>query len=127
MNRVTLIGNLCGDPQMKSTASGVRVGGFTLAVDRRGKAEEGQPGADFFRVTLWRQLAESCARYLRKGSMVCVEGEIRAVAWLAGDGSPRASLEVTARDVAFLGKSMGRDPEDSGAAFVPVTDEDLPF
>lgn len=74
-----------------------------------------------------RGLAENCARYLRKGSMVLVEGEIRAGAWLASDGSPRASMEVTAREVEFLGKREEHDPQGSPAADEPVAVEDLPF
>ena len=71
MNRIFLIGNLCRDPELRSTQSGIPVCTFTVAVNRRQRgAEAGQQEADFFRVTAWRQLGELCNRYLSKGRKV---------------------------------------------------------
>ena len=63
MNKVFLIGNLTRDPELRTTQTGVSVCSFTIAVNRRRptNAEAGQPEADFFRVTAWRQLGENCS------------------------------------------------------------------
>ena len=69
MNKLTIIGNLTRDPELRTTATGVNVCTFSVAVNRRGRRDEqnAQPEADFFRVTAWRQLGENCARFLTKG------------------------------------------------------------
>ena len=101
MNHLTIIGNLCRDPELRSTPNGIAVATFTVAVNRR-KQEAGQAEADFFRVTAWRQLGENCARYLAKGRKVAVVGPVHVQTYQANDGTTRASLEVTAEDVEFL-------------------------
>jgi len=141
MNKVTIIGNLTRDPELRSTRDGISVCTFTVAVNRRGRsAEAGQPEADFFRVTAWRQLGEICAKYLAKGRKVSVTGTVSASAYTAQDGSARASLEVTADDVEFLTPrgevgDMPAAPRAQAPApaapqsngFVQVDDDELPF
>ena len=103
MNKIILIGNLTRDPELSATPSGVSVCNFTIAVNRRrGQNENGQQEADFFRITVWRALGESCAKYLAKGRKVCVTGPVSARTYQANDGSTRVQLEVTADDVEFL-------------------------
>ena len=101
MNKVFLIGNLTRDPELRTTQTGVTVCSFTIAVNRRrfGNAEAGQPEADFFRISAWRQLGENCAKYLAKGRKVSVVGTVSASAYVGNDGQARASLEVQADDV----------------------------
>ena len=151
MNKVFLIGNLTRDPELRTTQTGVSVCSFTIAVNRRrpSNAEAGQPEADFFRVTAWRQLGEICAKYLAKGRKVSVVGSVSASAYTGNDGQARASLEVQADDVEFLTpKSEQGDmggyaapaapaarpaaPANYGSApqgggFVQVDEEELPF
>ncbi|HIU18936.1 MAG TPA: single-stranded DNA-binding protein, partial [Candidatus Limiplasma stercoravium] len=63
MNKLTIIGNLTRDPELRTTSTGVNVCSFTVAVNRRRSAQGGnQPEADFFRVSAWRQLGENCAK-----------------------------------------------------------------
>ena len=100
MNKLTIIGNLTADPELRTIPSGVSVCTFTVAVNRRSGKEDRQ--TDFFRVTAWRQLGENCSRYLTKGKKVAVVGEVTARAFEGKDGTLRASLEVTADDVEFL-------------------------
>ena len=104
MNKLTIIGNLTRDPELRTLSSGVTVCSFTVAVNRRRSqsAENGQPEADFFRVSAWRQLGENCAKYLAKGRKVCVIGPVSVNTYTGSDGITRASLEVTADDVEFL-------------------------
>ncbi len=147
MNKVFLIGNLTRDPEMRTTQSGVSVCSFTIAVNRRrfNNAEAGQPEADFFRISAWRQLGENCSRYLAKGRKVAVVGTVTANAYVGNDGQARASLEVTADDVEFLtprgeageaaafapasapraNQGFGSAPQ--GGGFVQVDEEELPF
>lgn len=101
MNKLTIIGNLSRDPESRVTPSGISVCTFTVAVNRR-RTQEGQPDADFFRVTAWRQLGENCAKYLSKGRKVCVVGPVSISTYTGNDGKTRANMEVTADDVEFL-------------------------
>ena len=149
MNKVFLIGNLTRDPELRTTQSGISVCSFTIAVNRRrsSNAEAGQPEADFFRVSAWRQLGEICSKYLAKGRKVSVVGTVSASAYMGSDGLPHAGLEVQADDVEFLtprseqgdtgsfspsapaprasGAPVGSAPQ--GGGFVQVDEEDLPF
>lgn len=141
MNKIFLIGNLTRDPELRSTQSGIPVCSFTVAVNRRSRqgAEAGQPDADFFRVTTWRQQAENCNRYLAKGRKVGVTGTLTLQSYTGNDGQQRYSLEVQADEVEFLtprgegGSSDSRstgsvnEPQESNNGFVRVDDDDLPF
>ena len=71
MNKLTIIGNLTRDPELRTTSAGVNVCDFTVAVNRR-KTGDKQPETDFFRVSAWRQMGENCAKFLEKGRKVCV-------------------------------------------------------
>lgn len=122
MNRVFLIGNLTRDPELRTSPSGLPVCNFTLAVNKRTQSDH--PEAVYFRVTAWRQTAENCAKYLGKGKKVCVIGEVGASAYIATDGQPRASLEVTADTVEFLTPRQADDARASGA---PASEEELPL
>ena len=102
MNKLTIIGNLTADPELRTIPSGVNVCTFTVAVNRRYSSNKEERQTDFFRVAAWRQLGENCSRYLSKGKKVCVVGEVSARAYEGKDGTLRASLEVTADDVEFL-------------------------
>lgn len=131
MNKLTIIGNLVRDPELRTLNSGVNVCTFTVAVNRRRRAE-GQPEADFFRVSAWRQLGETCDKYLAKGRKVAVTGSVEARAYTGSDGQPKASLEMTADDVEFLSsrneQSETVQSETTAAGgFTAVTEEDFPF
>lgn len=121
MNKLILTGNLTRDPEMRETQNGTKVCTFTLAVNRRSQSEH--PEADYFRVTAWRGLAESCSRYLKKGRKCCVVGAVGASAYVGNDGRPRASLEVVADEVEFLSP---RPQEAAPDGYVPVSNEELP-
>ena len=150
MNKVFLIGNLTRDPELRTTSTGDSVCSFTIAVNRRRRsnAEAGQPEADFFRISAWRQLGENCAKYLAKGRKVSVVGPVSCRTYVGNDGQTRASLEVQADDVEFLTPrgeageaSMGYAPAapapqpantsygsaPQGGGFVQVDEEELPF
>lgn len=129
MNRLTIIGNLVRDPELRTVGSGINVCTFTVAVNRR-KKTEGQPEADFFRVSAWRGLADTCSKYLAKGRKVAVVGSVSAQAYMGSDGTAKTSLEVTADDVEFLSSrnEQSETTADVPAGFVEVgDDEPMPF
>lgn len=101
MNKTVIIGNLVRAPETGTTTSGVNYCRFTVAVRKRYR-REGQPDSTFFRVTAWRGLGDSCAKYLDKGKKVMVCGEIDASAYTDRDSNPRATLEINAEEVEFL-------------------------
>ena len=129
MNKLTITGNLVRDPELRTVGSGINVCTFTVAVNRR-KKTEGQPEADFFRVSAWRGLAETCSKYLAKGRKVAVVGSVSAQAYMGSDGTAKASLELTADDVEFLSSrnEQSETTTDVPAGFVEVgDDEPMPF
>ena len=145
MNRLTIIGNLTRDPQLRTTQGGVNVCDFTVAVNRRLTAQQRQNGqqaeADFFRVTAGRELGDNCSKYLAKGRKVAVTGPVSARTYQGNDGKTYCSLEVMANDVEFLtpksevmaqmpvGAAPGwPEPEkDPQMGFLPVETDELPF
>jgi single-strand DNA-binding protein len=132
MNKITLIGNLTHDPEMRSTPSGVSVCTFTIAVNRKFPDAKGEKKTDFFRILAWRQLGESCGRYLAKGRKVAVIGELQARTYDAKDGTVRMSLDVVADEVEFLSPKQQEDtapqqtPPDM-TRFSDVQADDIPF
>jgi single-strand DNA-binding protein len=136
-HRVTLIGNVGQDPQMRYTPDGVAV--TTISVATKETISKSMPGGGerscpqgwkesyngknwevttWWRVTCWRGLAETVNQYLSKGQQVYVEGQVGGEAaegtqnprvWTGNDGVARASYEITARTVKFLG-SRGETP-----------------
>ena len=100
MVRLEIHGNLTRDPELRQTYNGIDVCTFSVAVNRR-RVQEGQPDADFFRVTAWREIGKSCAQYLKKGRKVCVEGTASLDTY-ERDGKTYASMEISAESVEFL-------------------------
>ncbi len=125
-----IIGNLGSDPEMRFTPNGKPVTNFSVAVNRKYTGKDGQTHekTKWFRVTAWDKLAETCNQYLSKGRQVLVVGEVKASAYTNRAGEPAASLELTARDVKFLGGSNGNGGNGEAAAASPAPEEDdLPF
>lgn len=123
MNRLFITGNCTKDPELRSTPNGKSVCTFTVAVNRKRKVE-GQPDADFFRVTAWEQLGENCGKYLVKGKKVAVVGSVSVHAFTGQDGKPGASLEVIASEVEFLSP---REDIDKQSGYQKVQPEGLPY
>lgn len=133
MNKLTIIGNLTKDPELRSTSTGINVCSFTVAVNRKYRVE-GQPDADFFDVTAWRERGELCAKFLQKGKKVCVIGAVSLKTWESESGKHGARLEVTAEEVEFLSPRVS-DPEqspapahvDTASGYTEVETDELPF
>lgn len=119
LNRVILIGRLTKDPELRYTPSGVAVTQFTLAVDRPFSSQGGEREADFIPVVTWRQLAETCANYLRKGRLTAVEGRIQVRNYENNEGKRVYVTEVVADNVRFLesNRDNGGSREDQGGGY----------
>lgn len=133
LNRVILIGRLTRDPELKYTPGGVATTQFTLAVDRPFQKEGGQREADFIPVVTWRQLAETCANYLKKGRLTAIEGRIQVRSYDNKEGKRVYVTEVIADNVRFL--ESGKDEAGIEKADqllkdsypISIDDGDLPF
>lgn len=103
LNRVILIGRLTHDPELRYTQnSGIAITRFSLAVNRKFTNQNGEREADFINIVTWRGLAENCANYLRKGSLVAVEGRIQTGKYENDEGRTVYTTDVVADDVRFL-------------------------
>jgi single stranded DNA-binding protein (ssb) len=119
LNRVILIGRLTRDPELRYTPAGVAVTQFTLAVDRPFSSNQGEREADFIPIVTWRQLAETCANYLRKGRLTAVEGRIQVRNYENNEGKRVYVTEVIADNVRFLesNRDNGGQREESGGGY----------
>jgi single-strand DNA-binding protein len=139
-NKITLVGNLGRDPELRYTPQGTPVCSFSMATNERRKDKTGemQDQTTWFRVTLWGRQAETASQYLTKGRPVYIEGRLRVEEWTDRDGKPRHTLEVHATDMQFIGG--GRGAEESGAPMEraaaaggapsdqpDLADDDIPF
>ena len=105
-HQTIVVGNLGGDPELKYTQAGRAVCNFSVAVSERWtdrQSGEKRERTTWYRVAVWGAQAESCNTYLAKGRQVMVIGNVSTNAYISKDGEARASLELTARDVKFLG------------------------
>lgn|SRR5690606_33996372 len=115
LNRVILIGRLTRDPELRYTPSGVAVTQFTLACDRPFTNNQGEREADFIPIVTWRQLAETCANYLRKGRLTAVEGRIQVRSYDNNEGRRVYVTEVVADNVRFLESARNQDDTSGGS------------
>ena len=119
MNKLTIIGNLTREPELRTTSAGKEVCTFTVAVNRRKTGNNQQPEADFFRVSAWDGLAKSCGQFLAKGRKVAVVGSVSVHTFQTQTGETKAQLEVNASDIEFLSPK--------GDGFTQVDEPDDPF
>jgi len=144
-NKIILIGRLTADPELRFTPGGVPVSRFTLAVNRNFSNKQGERDTDFIDVVVWRNLAETCSNYLKKGYMAAVDGRLQIRSYDDNQGIRRKAAEVIAENVRFLDRgkdshsSQGQGGQSAGGyrpknnndednfSEVPFTEDDLPF
>ena len=137
-HRVTIIGNLGRDPEMRYMPDGTPVTNFSVATNRRWNNPDGSQGEEtvWFRVTAWKRLAETCNQYLQKGRLVLIEGQLKPDQatggpriWTGNDGTARASYELTAFTVKFLGGRGEAPPSEVPGRLEepPEEGEEIPF
>lgn len=150
INRIVLIGRLGADPELKYTQQGTAVIAFDIAVNRQFKSGDGNREADWIPIVAWRQLAELCAQYLKKGSQVAIEGRLQTRSYENKEGQRVKVFEVVAENVQFLdragdagqGSTTGsksfqgqentnrsnyKDPFANNDKVIDISDDDLPF
>lgn len=109
MNSVNLIGRLTADPEVKSTSEGNPVTRFSIAIDkplsqekRESYEAEGKHTADFLRIVVWGNQAESAGKYLKKGDPVGISGRVTTGSYTRDDGTKVFTTDITASRVRFL-------------------------
>jgi single-strand DNA-binding protein len=156
VNKVILVGRLGRDPETRYTGGGQAVANFSLATDESYKDKNGerQKRTEWHRITAWGKLAEICQQYLKKGTMVYIEGRIQSREWQDKEGQKRTSFDIVANTMKMLSsraegaaagggasRSSGGDDfeshaapaEDSYGGTAPssggpeISDEDIPF
>lgn len=133
MQKVFMIGNLTHDVELSSTASGVNYCRFSIAVNRRRASDDAEQQTDFFNVTAWRGLAETVARYCKKGNKVAVSGQIQIRQYEDREGAKRTSVDIIAEEVEFLSPKSNDEvrtqetPKKKPALQAFEDDSDIPF
>lgn len=123
VNRVTLLGNVTRDPELKATAAGQSVCTFGIATNRVWKDGQGQKQslAEFHNIVVWGALAEFCHQHVRKGKPLYVEGYLKTRSWENDAGAKNFRTEIVAENVVLLGPRPEGDAADS--ADLPVAEE----
>lgn len=138
INKVVLGGRLTADVELKQTQNGISVSSFTIAVNRR-YTQGNQQQTDFINCVAWRKTAEFISKYFKKGSSICVTGEIQVREWTDNNNQKRYATEVIVEEAMFV------DGKNDNTTYVPdvyatpsfstdvpnfeeiKTDDDLPF
>ena len=115
LNRITIMGRLVRDPELKYTASNTPVTSFTLAVDR----DFGEKKTDFIDCVAWKQTAEFVSKYFTKGSMAVVSGRLQIRDWTDRDGGKRRNAEVVVDNI-YFGESKRREGGERSNEFRPA-------
>ena len=113
LNRVSIMGHLVRDPELRRTQSGIAVTTMSIAVDRDFKSQDGTKQTDFFDVVAWRGTAEFASRYFFKGRVMVVDGRLQTRKWTDRDGNKRTSVEIIA-DSIYFGDSKRDNPNNNG-------------
>jgi single-strand DNA-binding protein len=113
LNHTILGGRLTSDVELKTTQSGVSICSFTVAVNRKYQ-QNGKQQTDFINCIAWRQTAEFVSKYFKKGSSICVIGEIQTREWTDNNGQKRYATEVSVNEAKFVDSkndNVGNDVE----------------
>lgn len=143
LNRVVLIGRLTKDPELRYTSNGTAVATFTLAVERPFSGNSGEKETDFLNIVVWRQAAEACVNYLKKGRLCAVDGRIQTRSYDNQEGRKVYVTEIVAESVRFLergntngqgasenrntGGSRSSNEDPFAGETIDISDDDLPF
>ncbi|MEK4555573.1 single-stranded DNA-binding protein [Jeotgalicoccus sp. FSL K6-3177] len=116
INRVVLVGRLTRDPELRVSQSNVAVANFNLAVNRPFTGKDGERGADFINIICFRKIAENVNQYVKKGSLVGIDGRIQTRNYENKEGQRVYVTEVIAESVQFLEpKGSGNNQQDKNA------------
>ncbi len=122
MNKIIVIGNLGRDPEMRYTPSGQTVTSFSVASNRKYTVNgEQREETEWFNVSAWGRLAETCNQYLTKGQQVYVEGRLRSRTYQGNDGQTRFSNDINLTEMQMLGR--GGDAGGGGGDQAPYGED----
>lgn len=127
LNKVILIGRLGKDPELRYTPSGAPVASFTIATNESYKGKDGKvnESTDWHRIVVWNKLAEICGQYLKKGSLVCIEGKIKTRSYDDKEtGAKKFVTEIVADTMQMLG---GKEETIHEQEEAEPNKDDLPF
>lgn len=126
LNRVTLIGNLAADPDLRETTTGKKVANFALATNRHWKNSDGEQkrATDYHRVIAWHRLGEICGEYLKKGSSIYLEGMLKNRSYETKEGETKYVTEIVAKDINILTWKKNKDGQPN-ASVEPIEDDDV--
>lgn len=129
VNKVTILGRLGGDPEVKEISQGTQVANFSVAtsekwVDKNGQKQE---RTEWNRIVVWGKLAELCGRYLSKGRQVYLEGRLQTRSWEDQDGVKRYTTEIMASAVKFIDSKGSEEPKTDQHSESPGFDDEFPF
>lgn len=146
INRTVLVGRLTRDPELKYTNSGRAVASFNIAVNRQFTNSQGEREADFINCVIWNKTAENFCNFIRKGSLVGIDGRIQTRSYENQQGTRIFVTEVVAENFSLLESknsnqnngqnyqnqqngqsSPSRNPNDSFSSAPQINDDDLPF
>ena len=155
VNKVILVGRLGRDPETRYTGSGQAVANFSVATDESYKDRNGerQKRTEWHKIVVWGKQAEIAQQYLKKGSLIFIEGRIQSREWQDKEGQKRTSFEIVANNFRMLGgrgdtaaagagagggsrsadddfgapHSGGEEPMGGGGGGPEISDEDIPF
>ena len=110
VNKCLFIGNLTADPEIRTMPNGEQVANFTIALNEKYKAKDGNivENVEYVRIVLYRRLAEIAGQYLHKGSQVYIEGRLKTRKWQDNNGQDRYTTEIQGDNLQMLG---GRQDE----------------
>lgn len=127
INNVTLMGRICSDIDLRSTATGKSVANFRIAVDRSFTKQGEQRQADFITIVVWGNTADFVSKYFSKGSMIALQGSIQTRNYEDKDGNKRTAFEVVAREVSFCGgKNESNNPGKPDSSSLPEYSSTMP-
>ncbi len=129
LNKMTVIGRLGRDPEMRYTTNGNAVTSFSVATSRTytDSNSERREETEWFTVSAWNQLAENCNQYLTKGQLIYVEGRLKSSSWVGNDGQTRFRNEIVAREIHFLNRPTSDQSNQNQEESQNIEEDDLPF
>ena len=137
MNECIFIGNLTRDPEVRTVGTEHRVARFTLAVNSGRKGKDGDEQVAYIDCEVWDKAADVIAKYITKGSKLCVQAAARTESWAdKASGQKRSALRFRVHKFHFVGTKSdsapavvgaGAEAEDEGAGFNPDNSEEIPF
>lgn len=133
LNRTTIMGRFCADPELRATATGTSVTAFALAVDRDFKNADGNKECDFIDCVAWRNTAEFICKYFNKGKLAVVDGRLQTRTYEDKQGGKRKAVEIIVDNI-YFGGTEGKNETSNNlttdnpfVGSVEEDDDDLPF